>query len=144
MLVIMAAAPGPAGAALGGDGASVSADRQALDGTLTRAQGDGYTVQEISAPAGLVVREYLTPAGRVFAVTWRGPLLPDLKQLLGAYFDQYQQAAREARARHGRQGGLAVRRPDLVVQSSGHMRSFFGEAYLPGMVPPGVRVQALR
>lgn len=137
-------APGPGRAALGGDAASVSADQKAMGGTLTREQGSGYTMQQIDAPSGLVVREYLTDAGSVFAVTWRGPLLPDLRQLLGDYFEPYQQAADEARASHGRRGMLAIRLPDLVVQSGGHMRSFFGRAYLPGLVPPGMQAGALR
>jgi len=146
MLCALAAlmAPGPGRAALGGGAASVSADQKAMGGTLTREQGGGYTVQQISTPAALVVREYLTDAGAVFAVTWRGPLLPDLHQLLGDYFDRYRQAADEARAGHGRRGMLAVRLPDLVVQSGGHMRAFFGRAYLPGLVPPGVQAGALR
>ena len=35
------------------------------------------------------MREYLDRAGNVFAVSWSGPVLPDLQRLLGAHFAQY-------------------------------------------------------
>lgn len=143
MTLVIATGGGPAQAALGGDAASVAADRQALGGTLTGEPAEAYTVKRIDTPAGLVVREYISAAGQVFAVTWRGPRLPDLRLLLGRYFDSYRQAARQARAAHGRRGMLAIRRPDLVVQSGGHMRSFFGRAYAPALVPSGVDAGAL-
>lgn len=141
-MMIMTAAPVTGRTALGGDAASVTADRQSMKGTLAAEQRNGYTVDTIKTPAGLAVREYLS-SGSVFAVTWSGPLLPDLRQLLGGYFDRYLQAARDARARHGRRSALAIQQPDLVVHSGGHMRSFVGRAYLPAMVPSGVDAEAL-
>lgn len=141
-MMIMMTAPATGRAALGGDAASVTADRRSMNGSIAAEHRNDYTVDTIETPAGLVVREYLS-SGRVFAVTWQGPLLPDLRQLLNGYFDRYRQAARDARSRHGRRGMLAVRQPDLVVHSGGHMRSFFGRAYLPGTVPSGVDAEAL-
>jgi Protein of unknown function (DUF2844) len=32
----------------------------------------------------------------------------------------------------------------LVIQISGHMRSFVGRAYVPQMVPAGVKVEDIR
>jgi hypothetical protein len=77
----------------------------------------------------------------VFAVAWQGALMPDLRQTLGRYFDRYTAAASEKRA--GRRQ-VAVRDSDLVVQSSGHMRSFSGRAYLPKLLPQGVTLEELR
>jgi len=71
----------------------------------------------------------------VFAVAWQGPSLPDLRQLLGAYFDQY---AGATAARRARRAPVLVELPTLVVQSSGHMRAFAGKAYLPQGLPQGV------
>jgi hypothetical protein len=79
-----------------------------------------------------VVREYVSAAGQVFAVSWRGPLLPDLKQTLGSYFQQYQSAAGVPHVGHRH---LSIEQPELVVHSNGHMRAFYGHAYLPGLVP---------
>jgi hypothetical protein len=82
-----------------------------------------------------VIREYVTPAGKVFGVSWTGPTIPDLTQLLGTYNTEFQTAVH---AKRGRRDSAAVHNPDLVVESSGHMRSFHGRAYLNSMLPGGV------
>lgn len=124
----------PALAALGGDLSSVEHDRQQMRGGLqVTTTASGYTVHEIKTPGNTMVREYISAAGRVFAVTWHGPLLPDLRQTLGSYFTQYQQAAA---APHSGHRHLRIQEPDLVVHSRGHMRAFSGEAWVPSLLPP--------
>lgn len=136
----LVAIPAAAMAALGGDASSVLADSAALKGALATSSAARYTVQEIRVESGTVVRQYVSPAGRVFAVTWNGPMLPDLRQVLGAYFERYVDAASQRRAR----GPVLIQQPDLVVQSGGHMRAFAGSAYLPGAVPQGVSSEEIR
>lgn len=126
----------PAWAALGGDMESVDTDQGALNASeQISATTESYTVYELQTTAGVVVREYLSLDGSVFAVSWHGPLLPNLRQILGGYFAQYTEAAQRQSGGHGH---LAIRLPDLVVESSGHMRAFFGRAYLPKALPQGV------
>ena len=93
----------------------------------------GYTVHEIQTPAQTVVREYVSASGKVFAVSWHGPLLPDFRQTLGRYFDEYRSNARTPRV--GRRQ-LTVEGSDLVVHSYGRMRAFYGNAYVPSLLPP--------
>jgi hypothetical protein len=79
----------------------------------------------------------------VFGVAWQGQRIPDLRQLLGAYYDQYERAAAAARiARH--RGPLVIQEPGLVVQSGGHMRAYSGWAYAPDLLPAGVRAEEIR
>ena len=109
-------------------------------GTTTTAAAAPFTMQEHSLPSGTVVRQYVAN-GKVFAVSWQGPSMPDLRRLLGDdYFTQYRQAA--AASRSGR-GHLHVQDPGLVVQSSGHMRAFSGKAYVPQLLPKGVDLEQL-
>jgi len=68
----------PALAALGGDVASVHEDQAQMKGTLKTTQGSTYTVHEIKASAGTVVKEYVSPAGQVFAITWHGQFIPNM------------------------------------------------------------------
>jgi hypothetical protein len=82
---------------------------------------------------GVTVREYIAPSGKVFAVAWNGPLQPDLRQVLGRYFDEYHSGASSPRV--GRRS-LVLERTDLVVHSFGHMRAFHGNAYVPSLLPP--------
>ncbi|HEY3784034.1 MAG TPA: DUF2844 domain-containing protein [Steroidobacteraceae bacterium] len=132
----------PALAALGGDVSSVEHDRlQMRGGSQVTTSPMGYTVHEIRTPGNTVVREYVSAAGRVFAVTWHGPLLPDLRETLGSYFTQYEQAAG---APHSDHRHLSIEQPDLVVHSHGHMRAFFGEAWVPSLLPPNFPVDEIK
>jgi Protein of unknown function (DUF2844) len=134
----------PAIAALGGSADSVTADSAVMRAVPRRTSLVQYDVQEIQS-GNLTVREYVTRQGQVFAVTWQGPEMPNLQQLLGEYFGSFQAAA--VAAQQGNPGihrQLSITRSDLVLLSSGRMRDFHGYAYLPALVPEGVSVSALQ
>ena len=61
----------PARAALGEHAASVAQDQLRMKGQLRQKTGAGYSVEEITTPAGTVVKEFISPSGIVFAVSWR-------------------------------------------------------------------------
>jgi hypothetical protein len=129
---------------LGGDVSTVQADQAHMQGSLRITQIDAYAVHEIQSPTGVVVREYVSPVGRIFAVAWQGPWMPDMQQLLGDYFQPYADAARaQVNERRGRRP-LHVVLPTLVLEGFGHMRSFRGRAYVPELIPQGVPAEAIR
>lgn len=134
--------PLPAFAALGEDAASVEADQAHMQAALRTVPAERFTMHEIQAPSGTVVREYASQEGKVFAVAWQGPWLPDMRQILGTYFVQYIEAAAQT-TRRGH-GPLLIQQPGLVVQLGGHMRAFVGRAYLPQMVPQGMTADEIR
>lgn len=126
-------------AGLGGDAASVEADRANLKGAMRVTPEVNFTVHEITT-GKLQVHEYLSSAGKVFAVSWRGPGIPDLKQMLGDYYGQFAQAAS---APHYNRHHLNIETPQVVVQSSGHTRSFFGRAWVPALLPQNFSVDQI-
>lgn len=137
------AAVGPGGTAGGGvvSGAA-GAVSSAAGGAANAAGASGvanadtvYTVSQSKLDSGTVVREYSDAGGKVFAVSWRGPTLPDLRTLLGEKFTAMTNAA-GARAKAGH-SQLALERPDVVVVSNGHMRAFAGQAWIPTALPAG-------
>lgn len=128
-------------AELGGDVASVVADRVQMKAASRILDQQKFTVIEIQTDAGTVVREYVSPNGKVFAVTWDGPHMPDLEQLFGSYFGIYQEAAKTRRAGHG---PLSVNQPELVAYSAGHMRAFSGRAYVPRLLPENVSIEEIK
>ncbi len=132
--------PGFANATLGDNTQSIETDRVALTATIAVLPATQFTVHELQMPSGTKLREFVSPSGVVFAIAWRGPAMPNLKQVLGRYFHRY--AAGE-----NRQGGLhnrVVSDADFVVQSSGHMRLFTGQAFVPQLLPPGVTVDQIQ
>ena len=136
----------PAKAGLGDTAASVEADRVSMKGQLRAPRSaPGYSVQEITAANGTDVREFVSPSGVIFAVSWNGPAMPNLQQTLGTYFAQYQAAVKTQRTT-GQRGGhhhLEIRSPSLVVHVGGHMRQYFGLAYAPSLLPPNVSISDL-
>jgi hypothetical protein len=136
--------PFPLFASLGGEASSVGADQVKMQGTLRTTSGDSYNIQEIQTSTGVTVKEYVSSAGKVFAVTWQGPFYPDLRQVLGSYFEEYAQAVQAHRASRRGRGPLLIQQSGLVVQISGHLRSFLGKAYVPQMVPARVQVEEIR
>jgi hypothetical protein len=139
-------APAPAKAGLGDSVASVEADRVSMKGQLRTRSEPGYSVQEIAAANGGTVREYVSPSGVVFAVSWSGPAVPNLQQTLGTYFSQYVTAAKTQRAMGHRVSHhhLEIRAPSLVVHAGGHMRQYFGLAYVPSLVPQNLSISDLQ
>ena len=133
--------PVSATASLGGDEASVRVDQTGLKGSLRISRAEACSIHEIATASGTVVREYLSADGRVFGIWWHGHTLPDLRRLLGAHYDRYREAPR---ARRAERSSRRVVLPDLVVESSGHMRSFSGKAWLPGRLPSGIGPDDIR
>ncbi len=143
--LVVVALPGSAFAALGGNVASVDTDRVRMQGALLRiVQVDAYTLHEVQSSSGTTIREYVSSSGTVFAVAWQGPWLPNLRQILGPYFDQYRQALQTVQGGRRARGVLTISQPDLIVQMSGHPRAFSGRAYVPRLMPLSVQADVIR
>ena len=117
-------------------------DRAHLKASLRVSPSTGYSVHELKADTGTLVREYATPEGRVFGVSWDGPWRPDLRQLLGEYFADYQEAVKNKRT--GVNGPISRSTSRLVVEMSGRPRAFYGRAYVPALVPSGIEPSGIR
>src|ERR1700722_9164389 len=104
----------PAFAALGGNAASVDADRVQMKAIEELKQASTYTVHQFTGASGTVVREYVTSAGQVFAVAWQGPFFPDMQQLLGSYFEPYSAAVKVNKDAHVGRHPLNLQLPGVV------------------------------
>lgn len=120
-------------ATLGGNGASVNADQAALHATLKATVGNSYTDYALTLPDGIVVHEFVNPAGRVFEVTWSGMgHRPDMSQILGSYASRFARSTGKGRPvdRHSHRV-----ESDLQIHSVVRNRYFSGTAHLPGALP---------
>jgi hypothetical protein len=131
----------PAHAVLGAGAGSVDADQSALGGERSEVNHPGFTVETISAAGGIAVNEYVSSAGTVFAVSWRGSRHPDLSLLLGPYFAEYQAAANQPASHHR---GLRIQTNSVAVEIGGHPGDLWGRAYLPAQLPPGVEAEDIQ
>jgi hypothetical protein len=130
----------PALAALGGDVTTVEADRARFKGVLQLTPSSNYSVHEIQTPK-LVVNEYVSLSGQVFAISWRGEGIPNLQQVLGTYYQKLQQANVGPHYNHHQ---LTVSTPDLVFMSSGHIHGYAGRAWAPGLLPQNFSISDIR
>ncbi|MGZ5180140.1 MAG: DUF2844 domain-containing protein [Ramlibacter sp.] len=112
----------------------------------------GRTVQKTTAAAvaysewvrkldsGTTVVEYVDTRGAVFAVTWSGPFLPDLRELLGPHFPSLALQQQRASSLHA---PVVVRTDEVVIVSGGRMGAFDGRAWLPQRLPAGFDPRSL-
>lgn len=118
------------------------ADGAHMKAAVNVSPGARYSIHEMRSPDGTRVREFVSPAGHVFGVSWQGPHIPDLRQLLGEHFDEYMQEAERPGRAH--RGVLHIETQDLVFESGGHMRFFSGRAYLRSELPDGADADAIQ
>lgn len=101
-----------------------------------------FTIQEISSET-TTVREYISPSGMVFGISWNGLADPDLTILLGPYTEEYLKSLKETPRKRGhRFSHLETDR--IVVEKWGHMRRLQGRAYVPALIPKGVTIDDIR
>jgi hypothetical protein len=104
-----------------------------------------FSVQELALSDGTAVREYVSAAGVVFGVAWEGMSIPPLAQLLGDDLLAKTRAAFEkVRATRAGRGPVSIETSDVVFHSGGHPQAFFGNAYLPQLMPAGVSPADIR
>jgi Protein of unknown function (DUF2844) len=142
VMLMAAISPGLAFATLGEPEASVQSDVLQLQASIkATTPHTNFRVHEIQMPSGTALREYVSLDGNVFAVAWNGPYMPNLRQALGRYFESF---VAGAELTHGDHKHIQVQQPDLVVQARGHMRAFYGRAYLPLALPSGFNLGELQ
>jgi hypothetical protein len=124
-------------AALGSVPSDFGVQQTGVKARSLAAAGGTYHINESTLDSGTVVREYVAAStGTVFAVSWSGPLMPDLRTLLGASFTTLTtEAAKKPKAGHSQ---LYIAGQDLVIVSGGHMRAYTGRAWITSQLPAGV------
>lgn len=132
--VIAFAAPSKVRAAVGDDVSAVSADQARLHASLRLVPKKGYVIHELTTPVGATIREYVAPAGKIFAVSWSGGWRPDLREVMGSHYTQYLEARRgQRRAR----GPVRIELPGMVVVMGSYLRTFWGHVTLTELAPAG-------
>ena len=127
-------------AALGGLEQDVAREGQPAQSPTVPSQAFAILPQSIHQQTiidsrGTTVTEF-SYAGKVFALRWSGPTIPDYRRYLSTYFPQYEQALQSRPLEPGRyRAPVAVRQPHLVVHASGHMGAYQGSVYDPTATP---------
>lgn len=129
--------PGSAGVAAA---KASSQSLSAMKSAVTSPTSSDYRLHALTLASGTVVTEYANSGNIVFAVTWVGPVLPDLTALLGDYFPTFKAQTDRRRAAGLRGGPVQVEANGLTVVSAGRMGHFSGYAYAAALVPSGVDI----
>lgn len=112
-------------------------------GSPLQAAGRGVSVFQMQTESGGLFHQYVDASGRVFAVSWRAQMKPDLGALLGRSYPAYAQATRKLASAPGHRRWHRLDDLDLVVQSESHLQVFSGYAYLRSMLPDGFSLAQL-
>jgi hypothetical protein len=130
---------------------SIASDRRALsvnpDAVTISIPKNRYEIHQLKTDA-VIVKEFASKSGVVFGLSWSGNVQPDLSQLLGSYRSEYFQALSESqshpRSLRPRSSRRVIRGPHLIVEHYGHMRAIRGRAYVPDLLPEGVKPDELK
>lgn len=133
----------PAWATLGQSEASVTSDELHMKSEHRVQEFQNYKVHELTVAKGVTVREFVSPQGSVFGVTWQGRSTPDMNQLLGTYVNNLQTATR-AQTKIIPRRGMTVKTNDFVYSNFCRMRTCQGSAYVPSLMPSNVSAEVLR
>ena len=143
VLLILSLGTVPAWAVLGQYELSVSVDQQYLRSADRVQAFQSYKVHQLTSANGTIIREYVSPAGKVFGVTWQARFMPSIQQLLGSYVTNLQTASK-AQTQIWRRRGLIVNTNDFVFVNGGTMRFWKGSAYVLSLVPSNVSVEVVK
>lgn len=133
----------PAWATLGQSEATVTSDQLQMKSEHRVQTLQDYKIHELTTANGATVREYVSPQGSVFGVTWQGRSTPDMNQLLGTYINNLQTAT-AAQTKIQPRRGISVKTKDFVYTNFCRMRVCTGSAYVPSLIPSNVSVEVLR
>ena len=123
-------------AGLGEPKEHVEQDRVALQAAaVTVTHASAYDRHELRAANGVTVHEFSDRQGTVFAVSFVGPAMPDLKVLLGSHFAEYATKAHASPSTHKVYTHSSSTLQLSLVKLS---RGFTGTAVVPGGIPVGV------
>jgi hypothetical protein len=133
----------PASATLGQPEASVTTDQLHMKSEHRIQTFQNYKVHELSSAKGATIREYVSPQGSVFGITWQGRSTPDMTQLLGTYLNNMQTAT-PAQTKILPRRGMSVKTDDFVYSNFCRMGMCRGSAYVPSLIPSNVSVEVMR
>ena len=121
-------------AALGDDVAAVATDQARLHASVQVWRKSNYDIHELDSPTGIRIRHYVDGNGKIFAVSWSGGWRPNLRDIMGVYYDKFIAATRGKRIARG---VARIVLPGMVVVMGGHQRALFGHVYLTDLLPAG-------
>ncbi|CAN1493740.1 Protein of unknown function DUF2844 [Burkholderiaceae bacterium] len=130
--IFLLALPLASQAELGGNLASINQEQKTFGSTLSSSPQTGFTIYTQAISPGLVLKEYLTTNANVFAITWKGPSLPNFQVVLGAYYSNYLTALQN------NPRAIFFQDDNIVIESGGVMGGYVGRAYLPKQFPAGM------
>ncbi len=134
--IVLGAVSVAAQAGLGEPKERVEHDRVALQAAvITVTHTSAYDRHELRAANGVTVHEFSDRQGQVFAVSFIGPAMPDLKVLLGSHFAEYAAKAHASPSSHKVYTHSSATLQLSLVKLP---RGFTGTAVVPGSVPAGV------
>jgi hypothetical protein len=133
----------PAWATLGQSEATVTSDRLQMNSREQVQTFDSYTVHQLTTDAGQAVKEFVSPQGVVFGVSWQGRSVPNMAQLLGTYVNNLQTATAAQKHIQPRRG-ITVTTNDFVYSNFCRMQMCSGQAYILSAVPRNVSAGAIR
>lgn len=106
---------------------------------LTLEHTTKYEVYTFTIANDIIVKQYVANK-KVFAIVWRGPRIPNLRQLYGTYFNDYV----NTKAANLGMSQRAIGSDELIATVYGVSGAYIGRAILKSQMPANVTLQDLK
>jgi hypothetical protein len=131
-------------AKLGDDESAIKNDQTPLEIKEIKFEDKGkYKVYTLVNADVWTIKEFVSPSGKVFAVSWLGTAKPDLEKLV---IDSYKEQLKIACAPSARRPGHRIKSvltDNLKVEDGGRPRNIEGRMYDTLLVPEGVSLNEI-
>jgi len=131
-------------ASLGESIDSIEADLKTLRNgrLLPRAHSPRFSVHPVKAD-NLLLKEFVSQNGAIFAFSWEGNIHPELKSMLGRYLSEYENGLNSSPKIRGLKKHV-VRTQRLLIEYWGHPRHLQGRAIAADLLPQGVKLDEIQ
>lgn len=128
-------------ASLGESSENVNNDAKNLSSWVSNNETTNkYVIKSINT-GDTQIKEYINPTSdKVFAIRWAGKRIPNMKVLLGQYFDEFMNTKGSSR---GLTSGSSVN-TDLISNYGGVPGHFFGQVILTKDLPQDLKIGDLK
>ena len=100
---------------------------------------ESYSVYQMTTLSGIEIKQFVSN-DKVFAIVWQGESTPNLTQLLGKYFHDYESATPKYKS----QTLQSIEEQDFIAYFGNARGRYYGKALIPSLMPNGLNYTSIK
>ena len=100
---------------------------------------ESYSVYRMTTLSGVEIKQFVSN-DKVFAMVWQGESVPNLIQLLGKYFHDYESATPKYKSLTLQ----SIEQQDFIAYFGNARGRYYGKALVPSLMPEGLNYTSIK